>query len=144
MQVPHKVPWCSLSWRALGRLGAHPQPHSCFGGARNHSISAPFFFYLSCLCLPAQAPQHGVSAQAVPSIRPSPCSYFRERQEVFLVLPAPGRNSEPLSRSSAGARETAAALADISCIIKLNPSRGLGLGHQLSKEGKEWSQRARG
>lgn len=60
------------------------------------------------------------------------------------MLPAPGRNSEPLSRSNAGARETAAALADISCIIKLSPSRGLGLGHQLSKEGKEWSQRARG
>lgn len=60
------------------------------------------------------------------------------------MLPAPGRSSEPLSRSSAGARETAAALADISCIIKLNPSRGPGLGHQLSEEGKERSQRAGG
>lgn len=59
------------------------------------------------------------------------------------MLPAPRRSSEPLSHSSAGARETAAALADISCIIKLNPSRGPGLGHQLSKEGKERSQRAR-
>lgn len=60
------------------------------------------------------------------------------------MLPAPRRSSEPLSRSSAGARETAAALADISCIIKLNPSRGPGLGHQLSKDGKEWSQSAGG
>lgn len=56
------------------------------------------------------------------------------------MLPAPRRSSEPLSRSSAGARETAAALADISCLIKLNPSRGPGLGHQLSKEGKEQSR----
>lgn len=60
------------------------------------------------------------------------------------MLPAPRRSSEPLSCSSTGARETAAALADTSCIIKLNPSRGPGLGHQLSKEGNEQSQRARG
>lgn len=65
-------------------LGCPPTAPQLFRGARNHSISAPFFFYLSCLCLPAQAPQHGVSARAVPSIRPSPCSYFRERQEVFF------------------------------------------------------------
>lgn len=56
------------------------------------------------------------------------------------MLPAPRRSSEPVSRSSTGARETAAALADISCLIKLNPSRGPGLGHQLSKEGKEQSR----
>lgn len=60
------------------------------------------------------------------------------------MLLAPGRSSEPLSHSSAGARKTAAALADISCIIKLNPSRGPGLGYQLSKEGNERSQRAGG
>lgn len=115
------------------------------GGSRIHPISSPpSCFYPSCLCLPAQAPQHGVPRRAAPSIHPSSCSYFRERQEVFLVLPAPGRSSEPLSRSSTGARETAATLVDISCIIKLNPSQGLGLGHQLSEEGKEWSQRARG
>lgn len=131
------------AWLPCTSPGAHPQPHGWIWGVQKPSPFLPFafFFYPSRLC--ASPPARG-PLRAAPSIRSSPRSYFGERQEVFLVLPAPRRSSEPLSRSSAGARETAAALADISCIIKLNPSRGPGLGHQLSEEGKEWSQGAGG
>lgn len=128
-QGGHLVPWVPTQLFQRGQKPFHLRP----------------FLFLPLLPLPpSTSPTARGPHASSPRNPPLAGSYFQERQEVFLVLLAPGRNSEPLSRSSAGARETAAALADISCIIKLNPSRGLGLGHQLSKERKERSQRARG
>lgn len=124
-------------------LGCPPTAPQLFLWGQKPSHLLPFLFLLLLPLPPSTSPTAWGPCASSPLSPPQPCSYFRERQEVFLVLPAPRRSSEPLSHSSAGARETAAALADISCIIKLNPSRGPDLSHQLSKKGKEQSQRAR-
>lgn len=79
----HQVPPESRGAAWLRRHVTWVPTHSYFCGARNHPISSPFFFYSSCLCLPAQAPQHGVPAQAAPSVRPSPAAILEKGRRYF-------------------------------------------------------------